>query len=827
LEQDAMNFRRLVAAPAPIALALGLIAGCSGKKPTVPLVGGNRPPQVRITSAPLDTTQRNYYVITVNWIGFDPDGRVDHFLLAVDPPKDLGSDTLWESTTENTITRFFSCPSPDRPDSTRSADFHVFVIKAVDNKGALSPPVSRAFWSYTVAPTVNVIAPAANHLLTYYLPPSVLFRWEGTDEDGVRSQKPVKYKFKILTDQTEVPLSIAKQKPDSVRRYYAPRFWAGWDSLPGDTTEKQFTALTPDAEYVFVVVAFDEVGSYSPVFTFDDNMIDFRVSFAGAQNPRIGIFNEFFLYEYALGSFRPGDLNQVVQIEVPAGRIGDPEDKLAFNWYASPARDQDDNLIGGPILSYRWAVDIVDLEDETERSGDNDLSHWSQRSLSETSCRIGPYPGGEVHKFYVEAEDINHLISLGTVQFTTVQASLGPKILVVDDTRYEVDRINAGTDCYHSTNRPLGNWPTRAELDTFLFAVGNKPWKCYPPAGTVMTTPGLFNGYDFDTLGTQLRLPDLTIRLSKLGQYGHVVWLVDPVGARNSKGGTDPSAPMTSMRYMNDNRKTNTIAAYVRQGGQVWLAGGGAAAASMINFDKTPNNFTEPKPRGLTFRDTDGELIPGRFMYNQAHWRSEFKQIQITNGRVRRYLGRFENSPGIYAGLPDEMQLKGIHPITDPFPPNREGQSQTVFYQTSFYSEFLSAANEILEDVDPGANEDLRPMLDTLYKATAAALQPDTGPTALQSVDMTVYHGSDNPQFIVTGFGIWNFKRTQCKALLDFVLQKLWGFAPPAPASFASPARAAAPSLDPSRAWSAPATARAAPSRRSPRPAPAAAGPRD
>src|SRR5262249_25178920 len=157
-------------------------------------------------------------------------------------------------------------------------------------------------------------------------------------------------------------------------------------------------------------------------------------------------------------------------------------------------------------------------------------------------------------------------------------------VLVVNDTRFEVDRVNIRTDCYDPTNAPIGIWPTKAELDTFLFAVGGNPWKCYPPRGAEpLSTPGIFNGYDYDTLGTNLHLPDLTVRLSKRGPYGHVVWLTDPGGARYNQDGLSVK-PMTSMRYMNDNRKSNTLAAYVRQGGQVWLAGGGAATASIINF---------------------------------------------------------------------------------------------------------------------------------------------------------------------------------------------------------------------------------------------------
>src|SRR5262245_34095980 len=297
-QEQIMRRRRFGAAPALFALAAGLVAlmGCN-KKPYVPFVPENQPPTVRITSAPRDTSDRNYYVITINWIGNDPDGRVDHFLFAVDPPRDPGRDTVWARTNENTLTRSFPSTLPDGINPDNSSDFHVFVIKAVDNRGRTSPPVARAFWSFTEAPLVHIFQPPANPLVRYYVPPSVLIRWEGIDHDGVFTQKPVKYKFKLLTEASEVPLPVARLYPDSVRSYYAPRQWAGWDSLPGDTTEKQFTNLTPDREYVFVVVAFDEAGAYSPMFSFNDNMIYFRVTFAGSQNPRIGIFNDFFVYE--------------------------------------------------------------------------------------------------------------------------------------------------------------------------------------------------------------------------------------------------------------------------------------------------------------------------------------------------------------------------------------------------------------------------------------------------------------------------------------------------------------------------------------------------
>ena len=268
-----------------------------------------------------------------------------------------------------------------------------------------------------------------------------------------------------------------------------------------------------------------------------------------------------------------------------------------------------------------------------------------------------------------------------------------------------------------------------------------------------------------------------------------MIWLVDGPGALNSKPGTDAgdiAGPTTSMRYMNASGRSNTLAAYVAQGGKVWLAGGGAATASMINFNRVLNDNQTPNPRTLTFRFTDNELGPGRFIYDQAHWRSEFKQFRVNAGRIRRYLGRYETSPAPYPYqlLPAEIFLKTA--ATDPFPPNRTG-SQSVFYQTQFDVEFLSGANEILEDLDPGLLEDFQSTLDTLFKVTATTLQPDT---VLQSVAMTHYHGPENEQFIVTGFNLWNFRRSNCVELADFVLQRLWGLSrvAPAPAAIGSSA---------------------------------------
>ena len=42
---------------------------------------------------------------------------------------------------------------------------------------------------------------------------------------------------------------------------------------------------------------------------------------------------------------------------------------------------------------------------------------------------------------------------------------------------------------------------------------------------------------------------------------------------------------------------------------------------------------------------------------------------------------------------------------------------------------------------------------------------------------MTYYHGGENGPVMFLGASIWDFRRTQCQALVDFVLGSMWGMA--------------------------------------------------
>src|SRR5690349_19785859 len=95
-----------------LAVALLTTWGCN-KKMTLPVVS-NEPPEVRLTAAPVDTIGpdgtrvKYFYAYKLNWIGYDPDGRVDHFLYTIDPQRvPPGQPIQWTSTTVNEQTFFF------------------------------------------------------------------------------------------------------------------------------------------------------------------------------------------------------------------------------------------------------------------------------------------------------------------------------------------------------------------------------------------------------------------------------------------------------------------------------------------------------------------------------------------------------------------------------------------------------------------------------------------------------------------------------------------------------------------------------------------------
>jgi hypothetical protein len=777
-----LSFGRAAVLCAGILVAVASL-GC--EKPGVKFFIPNERPTVELTAAPVSTADTAWYSYKMNWSGTDADGRVERFEYAIDPPTAPNAETLWVSTAKNEQQLFFRATNAyfDPRRGWRSNDFHTFVVRAIDNSGAVSAPKSRAFYSYTIAPVVFISNPLPSKLLSRLVTPALRISWVGRDEDGVFTQKPVQYKYRLFrVGDPEFSFETAQLYPDSLRMFYAARNWAGWDSVSGDTTFVQYTQLTPRAPHLFVVIGFDEAGAYSPEFSLETNMLKFTPDFAGTLGPKFTVFNEFFFFQYASGGVSVDPLVWI-NLEVPSGR------PITFNWVATPDE-------GAAIEWYRWKLD-GDITDEAPRTDEaTDWYHWSRRNNLTTSCTIGPFGGGEEHFLYIMAQDNNGLQSLAVVRLTVVTPAFNQDLLIVDDTRLLPDQFNVGT----LVPRTYGNtiWPAAAELDTFLYARGGFPWRgphgILPPLPP--SKPGIFAGYSFDTLGTRrgFELASAGVPLSLLGRYRHIIWMTDITGAITTAGPEALIDPVSTLRWMSAPGRANTLATYIYAGGKAWLAGGTALTCATLPYNATGsrNNDSNYGPGFTVFNATAGELTAGRMAWDAAHWQSEFvasRPVTLPR-RSTAAIGGWTNPGWKYIGsltAPDYTRLPAILrrralALGDSLPPTRAGSSAS-FYSTAINPavEYLTQENFILEDIDASpVVENQRSVLDTLYELQGGALA--TQYTGQRPVAMTYYHGVNAPQFVHTGFDLWTWSRGDVQALADFVLGDIWGLTKSVPA---------------------------------------------
>ncbi|HKQ56847.1 MAG TPA: hypothetical protein VJY35_03175 [Candidatus Eisenbacteria bacterium] len=727
-------------------------------------------PEVTLAHAAVDAAAPGTYAFLARWTGTAMGRPISHFVYAVDPVSVDRVDDTWTRTTATQQLMIF----PDAEKGSAARRPHVFVVRAVDDRGGMSEPRWFAVTAVGTLPYVFITDPAPNPTFPAVVPPSIRIDWAAMP-DGAFFQGAVRFTFRLFgTQNPDYPqiadfVAFARTYPDSVRALYAPNF-PGWTSVGAETTSTSYTNLVTGSDYAFVITGFDVDGDYDPIFSFSKNMLHLRVSFEGTVGPLLTMFNESFNYTYPAGGYY-NDAAHTVTVDLPS------QQPVTINWFAHP-------LPGANIRWYRWVLSPVDLTDETPRSNEaTDWNHWSARSLNTTSATVGPFtpqPGRlQSHLLFIEVEDTNGLRSLGIVNFIQRRPAFERDLLFVDDTRFRVD--------YSSTpgqiDPPSGPWPSSAELDTFLFAKGGFPWRGYPidpsTGQQYLSPPGIFNGYEFDTLSTRGLIGGMT--LAMLSGYRHVVWYTDEAGASYTGPPGDPTTPISELRRMSSPGQSSPLAAYVQQGGKLWLCGGGSAFATLIAWNRpgTPVNMYSAR---------DLELAPGRFMYDFSHWREAIEMLPAVNARKFGLnsggsAGVGPNRPGRhwppnpppptppappnYALMPTNLDTKT--PSTDPLPPLRSDGFPSSFYRGDYMAEYIQRPTFIREDYNNDLGvEETYSTLDTLYLARG-------GSAVTNAPVMTYYHGRDSAPMVFSGFNLWYWRRSQCIQLADWVLRSVWG----------------------------------------------------
>jgi hypothetical protein len=788
--------------------------GCSTTKLNGTLVPNLRP-QVELTARP-QPGDSVYFKVNLQWTGSDPDGRVDYFIYAIDPP--MMGDTTWTRINQYGTIIFFKSSTPN-PAQTQpgpngqfpatpvtSQDYHEFVIKAVDNEGAFSAPASVSFSSRTVAPLTQITSPSNGSLVTRTTPPSVRIEWRGTDPDreGVGVAGPPRlYKIKLVSQATiQQALGLGGSPPNAqnIQDFFsrdAPNF-ASWDSLSADTTFKQYEGVTPGQIWFFAVVSFDIAGAYEPRFNLNNNVLRFKPS-TELQAPAIEVFNSFFQRSQgARGSFDLSE-SRVVHLEVPEGQ------PIPMNW------DNANLSVGTVAAGFRWVLDPIDgdIFNETPRDNDSQTYRWSSWSLTEQSTVLGPFyqittvngkPDTTVfHRFYIESRDNTGATSIMVIQLEVVKAAfkdpkLARNILFFNDYLGDPDRAD---------HQPYSNFPIASALDTLFYARGGFPY-IGMPAGT-LSKPGVFSGYFSDPQGNIVSdtvnyrfFPTNGLPLSVLTRYRAVVWYTSnkDAGRIGTKNGPSPEA---ALRFINDPGQLNTLAVYLAQGGKAFLFGSGIleciAAGYVARFG------SNGAPASYPYRTSDSKpdrlhiLWPGNFMWDYMKIRNgvdiadqggagDILSIQDNYGDFIPYLPQFM-CPG--APWPPDGWTGQRTATCDPrvgpssvnnlptwdglpiIPMQTEFNNWPTLPPQSIVCDYVSLANSI-----PASEAEF----DTLYlgrclsqRIRAAADWPDGKPVWFHVTD----HTGAGYELDWTAIPLWYLDRTQLEIAVGKVLGK-FGF---------------------------------------------------
>lgn len=546
----------------PVALIPFLALGCgtSGQ-----VAHQNEPPTVELTTAPLQG-QVVSYSIDIGWEGTDPDGVIDRYEYAVDPPAAFTEEEIasggdgvssevipgggsgpdvtritkivdgspvsfdWVHTTDTSHHFIFQTANAESVysggapvPSGRFTGMHAVYVRAVDNDNAVSVPAHVAFTAETVAPEATIVRPRIDSPLTTGA--DVTLAWDGTDPDG---PPPPSYLYKLVrldTLEPMIPLLAATPKVLFDKG-------DGWNRWNAGDPDLQLHLATPGT-YIFGVRAVDEAGAVEPFLDFGRNTFKFQ-AFAGSGYPTLTLSS-------LAGTFTFLSTTPPAQADIPAN-LGLPVDVTCSA-----------EEYGESCQAFRWGLDIVDLEDDTQ------WTPWS------TDFAVPPLDlSAGIHVLYAQVRDTLGHITQGSVVLTAVEFTRDREALWVDDSFDDL-------------------YPRDADHDAFWQA----RFDAYPGfvAGDV-TDYSVFGDNDRATFYPQ------ALTLSDLSRYKLVVW-------ENRGSGFDANTGLVQSIIH------RSLQLYLAAGGELWLDGRMNIGATVPDVTGLRGDLNYPK-----------ELAPGDFAWD-------------------------------------------------------------------------------------------------------------------------------------------------------------------------------------------------------------------
>src|SRR5688572_3026884 len=207
----------------PIFILVLALLGC-GLEPRS--LAPNLPPEIRLERPAVVSDTEQGQSLKLAWSAHDPDGRVAHYLFAIDPPSVDRVDAAWTRTQE--LSTLVSVPRHVAAGRVAVAGVRGgdeprrFAVRAVDDVGNVSPPATMAFFADNIAPSVAIVSPALSPVFIPITPTSLDIGWVGSDLDGQITH----YKYKLFggfnPDFPAIPdyVSFATQNPESLLSQY-------------------------------------------------------------------------------------------------------------------------------------------------------------------------------------------------------------------------------------------------------------------------------------------------------------------------------------------------------------------------------------------------------------------------------------------------------------------------------------------------------------------------------------------------------------------------------------------------------------------------------